>query len=53
MGREVLFREAAAAIVERDAAVAVAVARKALESGVEPLIVLKQGFTRNLIRVGE
>lgn len=53
MSREALLQEAAAAIVERDPDRALAVARKALELGVDPLVVIEQGFTRGLIQVGD
>ncbi len=53
MNQEVLLQEAAAAIVQRNAEGALAVARKALELGADPLAVMEQGFTRGLIQVGD
>ena len=53
MSREVLLQEAAAAIIEGDAARAEAVARKALDAGLNPLAVIEQGFTAGLVKVGD
>ena len=53
MSREVLLQEAAAAIIEGDAARAEAVARKALDAGLNPLTVIEQGFTAGLVKVGD
>ena len=53
MSQEALLQEAAAAILERNAEGALAVARKALALGADPLAVMEQGFTRGLIQVGD
>ncbi len=53
MSQEALLQEAAAAILERNAEGALAVARKALALGADPLAVMEQGSTRGLIQVGD
>ena len=48
-----LFEQAAAAIVDADAAAAEAVARQALEAGIAPGEIMQQGFVAGIGEVGE
>ena len=50
---EKTFKEAADAIIAGDAATAANLARRGLDEGIEPLILLDQGFVPGINEVGD
>lgn len=53
MSKEELLKQAAQAVVDADHDAAVAVAKKAIEEGVDPIEMINQGFSEGMAQVGE